>query len=140
MKWKPPRQQHDLDRHHRDGAPGNEPKQRQHDAGEDVDALGAAAGANRFTRAPHVIGVDGITDHLEREVGLDRGADVDVGIAEQRPAAMIALDAAQIDRDLGFEHGVDRLPEVMTQQHVFGGNGRVSLELEHPMAVGTLLR
>ena len=116
------------------------PNKRQHDAGEYIDALGAAAGTNRFTRTAHVIGVDGIADHLECEVGFHRGADVDVGIAEQRPAAVIALDAAQIDRDFGFKRSIDRLAEIMPQQHVFGGNGRVGLEFEHPMAVGTLLR
>ena len=53
---------------------------------------------------------------------------------------MVALDAAQIDGDLGFQRGVDRLAEIMPQQHVFGRNGGVGLELEHPMAVGALLR
>ena len=45
MDRKPLRQQHDLDRHHRHGAPGNEAEQRQHDAREHVGAFGAAARA-----------------------------------------------------------------------------------------------
>ena len=56
----------------------------------------------------------------------------------QRPAAMGALDAAQIVGDLGFEHRVDRLAEIVPQQNVFGRDGAVGLELEHPMAVGLL--
>src|SRR5208282_589120 len=55
-------------------------------------------------------------------------------------AAVVALDAAQIDGDLGLKRRVHRLAEVMPQQHVFGGNGRVGLELEHPVAVRPLLR
>ena len=51
---------------------------------------------------------------------------------------MIALDAAQVDRDLGFERGVDRLGQIMPQQHVFGRDGRIRFELEHPMSVGPL--
>src|SRR5580693_10123454 len=53
---------------------------------------------------------------------------------------MGALDAAQIDRDLLLEPGIDRLAETMPQQHVFGGNGGVGFELEHPMAFGLLVR
>ena len=51
---------------------------------------------------------------------------------------MGALDAAQIDGDLGFQRGIDRLGEIMAQQHVFGRDRGVGLELEHPMAVGLL--
>src|SRR6266516_4115437 len=32
---------------------------------------------------------------------------------------MVALDAAQVDRDLGFERGIDRLGQIMPQQDVF---------------------
>ena len=51
---------------------------------------------------------------------------------------MRALDAAQIDGDLGFQHRVDRLAEIMAQQHIFGGNRRIGFELEDPMAVAAL--
>ena len=94
----------------------------------------------RLAGAAHMIRVDRIADHLEREIGLHRRADVESAVAEQRPAAVIALDAAQIDRDLGFKRGIDRLAEIMPQQHVFGGNGGVGFEFEHPMAVRALLR
>ena len=65
---------------------------------------------------------------------------VEIAFGKQRPAAVAALDAAQIDRDFLFKLGINRLAEVMPQQHVFGGNGGVGLELEHPMAVRTLQR
>ena len=138
MERKPFRQQHDLDRHHRHGAPRNESEQRQHDAGEHVGARRAAAGAHGLAGAAHVIGVDGIADHLQREIGLHGRADVEIAVGKQRPAAVGALDAAQIDGDLGFERGIDRLAEIVPQQHVFGRNGGVGLELEQPMAVRAL--
>ncbi|MEY9762805.1 hypothetical protein ABH988_003590 [Bradyrhizobium ottawaense] len=51
---------------------------------------------------------------------------------------MGALNAAQVIGDLGFEHGIDRLGEIVAQQDVFGRNRAVGLELEHPMAVRLL--
>ena len=52
---------------------------------------------DRLARAPHVRRVDGVADHLEREIGLHARAHVEGAVVEQRPAAMRALDAAQID-------------------------------------------
>ena len=130
--------QHDLDRHHRHGAPWNESEQRQHDARKHVGACGAAAGAHGVARAAHVIGVDGIADHLQREIGFYGRADVEIAVGKQRPAAMGALDAAQIDGDFCFERGIDRLAEIVPQQHVFGRNGGVRFEFEQPMAVRSL--
>jgi len=49
---------------------------------------------------------------------------------------MGALHAAQIIGDLGFEHGIDGLAKIMAQQHVFGRNGAVGFQLEHPVPVG----
>ena len=140
MKGKPFRQQRHLDRNHRHGAPRDETEQREHDAGEHVGALGAAARKHRLARTPHMVGVDRIADHLQREIGFHRRADVECAVAEQRPAAVLALDAAQIDRDLSFQLGIDRLAEIMPQQHIFGRNGGVGLELEYPMPVRALLR
>ena len=99
---------------------------------------GAAARADRRARPPHVIGLGGIADHLEREIGFHARAHVEIAVVEQRPAVMRALDAPQIDGDLGFEFGVDRLAEIVPQQHVFGRDGGVGLKLEHPVAVGLL--
>ena len=97
---------------------------------------GAAARADRLARPHHVRRVDGIADHLQREIGLHAGAHVEIAVMHQRPAAMGALHAAQIVGDLGFELGVDGLGEIVAQQHVFGRDGAVGLELEHPVAVG----
>ena len=66
---------------------------------------GAAARQDRLARPRHVRRVDRIADHLEREIGLHAGAHVEGAVVEQRPAAVLALDAAQIDGDLGFELG-----------------------------------
>ncbi len=118
--------------------PWNEPEQREHDAGKDVGAFGAAALANRLACPAHVIRVNGIADHLEREVRFHRRADVEIAVGKQRPAAVRSLNAAQIGRDLGFKRGVDRFPERVSQQHVLGRNGGVGLKLEHPMTVVAL--
>ena len=90
-------------------------------------------------RPRHVRGIDGIADHLEREIGLHARAHVELAVVEQRPAAVLrALRPPQIDGDLAFQLGIDRLAEIMSQQDVFGGNGAVGLELEAPFAVGLL--
>ena len=74
MERKPARQQHDLDRHGRNAAPGNGAVERQQEAGEDVAPGRAAMGEDRFARAAHVRRVGIVADHLEREIGLDAGA------------------------------------------------------------------
>ncbi len=48
---------------------------------------------------------------------------------------MGALNPAQIIRDLGFQHGVDRLAEVMAKQHIFCRDGAIGFQLEHPVSV-----
>ncbi len=48
---------------------------------------------------------------------------------------MGALNPAQVIRDLGLKRGVDRLAEVVTKQHILGGNGGIGLQLEHPMSI-----
>ncbi len=120
---------------------GMNPNKREHDAREHIRAFGAAARAHRLARAAHVRRHRRIVaDHLEREIGLHGRAHVEIAVAEQRPAAVRALDAAQIDRDLRFQLRVHRLAEIVPKQHVFGRDGGVGLELEDPMAVGTLAR
>src|SRR5215813_5067824 len=51
---------------------------------------------------------------------------------------MVALDAAQVDRDLGFERGIDRFGQIVPQQDVFRRNGCVRLQFEYPMSIGLL--
>ncbi len=58
---------------------------------------------------------------------------------EQRPAAIRALDAAQIDADPAFQLRVDPV-EVVLQQDVLGRDRRIRLQLEQPVAVGGLPR
>ena len=70
---------------------------------------GAAAGENGLARAPHMLGIGRIADHLEREIGFHARAHVELAVMEQRPAAVSALDAAQIGGDLCLQRGVDRL-------------------------------
>ena len=138
VEREPARQQHDLDRHHRHRAPGNEPEQGQHHPREHIGVRGAAARQDRLPRPHHVRSVDRIPDHLEREIGLHAGAHVEGAVVEQRPTAVLALDATQIDRDLGFELARHRLGEIVAQQDIFGRNGGVGFELEHPMPVRLL--
>ena len=57
---------------------------------------------DRLARARHVRRIDVVADHLQREIGLHAGAHVEGAVVEQRPAAMRALDAAQIDGDLAL--------------------------------------
>src|SRR5437660_5028993 len=51
---------------------------------------------------------------------------------------MLALNAAEIGGDLALELRIGGLAEIMLEQHVFGRDGRVGFELEHPMTVGLL--
>ena len=78
-------------------------RKRQQVAREHVAVGGAAAAEDRLAGAHHMRSIDGIADHLQREIGLDAGAHVEGTVLNQRPAAMVALNAAQIVRDLGFE-------------------------------------
>ena len=136
MKRRPHRQQHDLDRQHRHGAPGQHAVECQQKAGEHVDIGGPAARTNRLARPYHVRRIDGIADHLQRKVGLDAGAHLERPVLHQRPAAMVALRAAQIVGDLGFEYAIDRLGEIVAQQHIFRRNRAVGFEFEHKVPVG----
>jgi hypothetical protein len=58
---------------------------------------------------------------------------------DQRPAAVRALQPAQIARNPRFERRIALAQEVL-QRDVFGRDRRVGLELEHPVAVQALLR
>ncbi len=136
MKRKPQRQQHDLDRQYRHAAPGQHPEHRQHEAGENIAVHRAAAREHRLASPRHMRRIDGIADHLQREIGFHGGAHFEGAVLHQRPAAMRALDPAQIVGDLAFQHAVDRLAQIVAQQHVFRRDGAVGFELEHPMSVG----
>ena len=51
------------------------------------------------------------------------------------PAAMGALNPAQVIGDLAFQHGVDGLAEVVAKQHIFRRDGAVGFQFEHPVSV-----
>ena len=99
----------------------------------------AAMREDRLARAAHVRRVDVVADHLQREIGLDACADVERAGVDERPAAVIALDPAQIDSDQALKLEVGRLAAEVPEQDIFGGNGRVGLEFEAPVAVLSLL-
>ena len=136
MERRPHRQQHDLDRQHRHRAPGQHAVESQQEAGEHVDFGGPAARTDRLARPHHVRRIDGIADHLQREIGLHAGAHVERTVLHQRPAAMSALRAAQIVGDLGFEFAVDGLGEIVAQQHIFRRDRAVGFQFEYPVPVG----
>ena len=95
----------------------------------------AAAGEDRLARAAHVRRLGIVADHLQREIGLHAGADVEVAAVEQRPAAMRALDAAQIGGDLALEFEILGSAEIMAAAgHIRPGSWRRP-RVRTPMAV-----
>ena len=134
----PARQQHDLHRRLRHGPPADHAEHRQQVAGEDVAGPGAAVREQRLPRADHVRGVDVVADHLQGEVGLHRRADVERPRVVQRPAAVPALDPAQVDPDLPLQREVGLLAQIVDQEDVFRRDRGVGLEFEHPVTVGLL--
>src|SRR3546814_7075485 len=111
---------HALDRHLRHRAPGHLAEQGERDAGEDVALRGAAGSQDGRTGALHVRRLGVVTGQLEGEIGLHAGADVDVAVVEQRPAAMAALDGAQVVGDLRLDRAkarrVDLSQEVLRSE------------------------
>ena len=90
--------------------------------------------------ARHVRRIGRIAGRLQREIGLDRAAEVERAAVKQRPAAMPrpgprAEIAAMRCCELGFDAA-----EIMLQQDVFGRDRRVGFELEKPMPVIMLQR
>ena len=118
VEWKPAGQQHDLNRHHRHGTPGHLAEQRERDAREHVAARSAAVSKDGSARARHVGRVPIVADQLERVVGLDRGAEVEVAAGIQGPATVVRLPRAQVDADLVLERLVD-LAEKVFEQDIF---------------------
>ena len=90
---------------------------------------------NRFARAAHVRRLGIVADHLESEIGLDAGAHVERARVNERPAAMIALNAPKIDSDQALEFEIGLLAAKVSKQNVFGWNCRIGLKFETPMAV-----
>jgi hypothetical protein len=83
----------------------------------------------------HVRRLDVVADHLQREIGFDAGAHVEWPSVNERPAAVIALDAAKIDGDQALEFEVGLLAAKVSQQHIFGRDRGVGFKFETPVAV-----
>ena len=111
---------------------GTSPNSASSDAGEDIAAPRAAARQDRRARARHMRRIDRVAGRLQREIGLDRGAEIEGAAVEQRPAAMRRPGwRADSARCAASSSGVDRV-EIMLQQDIFGRDRRVGLELERP--------
>jgi len=80
-----------------------------------------------------------LAGRLQREIRLDRGADVGFAAVEQRPAAVGALHRPQVAGNPRLQFRLDAA-EVMLQQDEFGRDCRVGFELEDPVAVAMLQR
>ena len=80
-----------------------------------------------------------IADSLQRKIGFDRSAEVELATVKQLPTAVFTLSRAQITGNALFEIAVDGV-EIVLQQDVFGRDRRVGLELEQPVAVTMLAR
>src|SRR6185437_9076359 len=137
VEGKPLRHQHDLDGDVGYRPPGNLAEESERDPREDVRTRSAAAREDRLAGAPHVRCVRIVPGELQRIVGLDRAADIELPSMIEGPAAVGRLLLAQIDSELALESRVD-LIQIMHHQDVFGGNGAVGLELEEPVSVGPL--
>jgi hypothetical protein len=80
-----------------------------------------------------------VADRFQREIGFDATGKIEIAAVEERPTAMLSLEATDEFRNLSIERVV-YLTEVMLQQDVFGRDGRVSLELKAPLATRILQR
>src|SRR6201986_122818 len=138
MNREPARQQDQLHRHRRHVRPRRLAIEREQDAREHIRFQCAAARQDCLARAYHVRRIDVVADHLQREIRLHRRTDIERAAVIQRPAAVIGLDAAQIDADLVLQLQVRRLRQMMHQQHIFRRDRGIGLELEHPMAIVAL--
>src|SRR5215831_21042718 len=99
MKRRPARQQHDLDRHDRYGPPWNLAEHCEQDAREYVAAPRAAACQDRRPGSFHMRCFDRIPGGLQREISLDRRAEVESAPVKQRPTPVCALGRANIPGD-----------------------------------------
>ena len=95
---------------------------------------------DHFARAAHMRRLGIVADHLESKIGLDAGAHVEWACVNKRPAAMVGLNAPEIDGDQALEFEIGLFAAKVSQQHVFGWDRRIGLELETPMAVLVLTR
>ena len=134
----PARRVHELDRHHRHGAPRHDAVEGQHHAGEDVDVDGTPVRQDGLARSLHMRSVDVVAGDLQREIGLHARRDVELAPRQHRPAAMRFLQAAQIIGGAALHFGVGLAEEVL-HQDVFRGDRGVGLKVEGEVPVRPLL-
>ncbi len=139
MDREPARQQRQLDRDGRHVFPRKLAELRQQDAREDIGPRRPAIGQDRRPGLRHMRRIRAVADHFQAEIGFHRRADVERAIMEQRPAAILGLDAAEIGADLALQLRIVRLTQILAQQDVLGRDRRIRLELEHPVPVVALL-
>jgi hypothetical protein len=138
VEGKPPRQQHDLDRHFRHAAPIQNAEKRQKYPRENIGMYRTAASENRFARASHVGSIRGVADHLERKIGLHACTHIEVAVVIERPATMLSLVSPQIDGNFLLQLSIPGFTAIMSQQHVFGRDRRIRFQFEYPMSISLL--
>ena len=109
--------------------------EREQETGEDIALSRAAVCENRLTRTTHMRRLRIVADHLQRKIGLDAGAHVERACVNQRPAAMIALNAPQIHGDQALEFEIGLFATEMPEQHIFCWDRGIGLEFKTPMAI-----
>jgi hypothetical protein len=82
MERKPSRQEHDLDRHDRHGAPWDCAIKREQVAREHIAVGSAAFCQDQAARPRHMRGFWRIADHLQREICLQACADIGGPVVE----------------------------------------------------------
>ena len=110
------------------------PEHRERDAREHIALLGAAVRPHPLAGLLHVRRVFIVARELEREISLDRGAEVAGAAFVQGPAAVDPLTSAQIYRKALLSRAVYGAHEVV-QEKIFRGDGGIGLEVEAPVAV-----
>ena len=123
--------------HDRYGTPRDDAEEREQYASEHVGRAGAAACENGFARSLHVRQFWRVSCKLEREIRFHAGAHVEGPAMDQRPSAVLLLQAAEIAGDLRFQRWVG-LAQEMQQRDVLRRNGGVGFQLEHPVTIGAL--
>jgi hypothetical protein len=74
---------------------------------------------------------------LQREIRLDRAAQVERAAMEQRPAAVFALVAPDEGGKAGFDLRIDFVQE-MLEQDMLGRDRGIRFQRKYPMAVRAL--
>ncbi len=91
-------------------------------------------GEDRFAGPLHVRSIGIVAADLERVVGLDRGAHIEVAIVVEGPAAVILLDRTQISGQFLLKRIVN-LSQEMVEKNVLCRNGGVGFQFEGPVPI-----